>query len=72
MTAIWSQKKLFPSLLDGEKTSSQIVGAGKKRMCANKSNKIWFTAFSSQKHCFANNWKEKKVVHKSLEQEKNG
>ena len=55
-------EKLFRSYLEGEKSNSQIVGARKKTM----------TAISCQKNWFATNWKEKKVVLKSLGQEKRG
>ena len=55
-------EKLFCSNLDREISSSQIVGARKMTM----------TAISCQKNCFAAIWKEKKVVHKALEEDKRG
>ena len=52
-------EKLICSNLEYQKNGSQLF------VCL----KIWFTAISSQKNCLAAIWKEKKVVHKSLEQE---
>ena len=55
-------EKLFCSYLEREKSSSQIVGTRNKTT----------TAISCQKNCFVVIWKEIKVVHKTLEQEKRG
>ena len=55
------EKKFF-SYLEREKSSSQIVGTRNKTK----------TAISCQKNCFAVIWKEIKVVHNPLEQEKRG
>ena len=61
MTAIWSEKNLFPSLLENKKVDpcylesqnfiSQLFGASKK----------WMTAISSQKNRFTATWSAKKM-----------
>ena len=60
MTAISSQKKWITAILEYEKNGSKLF------VCLKK----WISAISSQKNCFAAILKKKKVVHKSLEQEK--